>query len=86
MRLCGEWRSALQAMPSTGAPANQIHQARKRMPDKQVMFNVRITERTRRKWKQEAKKRGMQLGQFVQRAVERECDDAGKTSQAGKTS
>ena len=56
------------------------------MPDKQVMFNVRITERTRRKWKQEAKKRGMQLGQFVQRAVERECDDAGKTSQAGKTS
>jgi predicted HicB family RNase H-like nuclease len=55
------------------------------MPKRQVMFNVRIPERIRSQWKREAKKRGMQLGQFVQRAVQKECDN-GKISQPGKTS
>jgi predicted HicB family RNase H-like nuclease len=43
------------------------------MPEKQIMFNVRIPERMRRRWKQTAKQRGMVLSQLVIRAVEKEC-------------
>jgi predicted HicB family RNase H-like nuclease len=44
------------------------------MPEKLVMFNFRVPREMRRRWKAEAKRRGMVLGELVKRAVERELN------------